>query len=248
MKLKKEVNQRKCSIDGCDGVYVAKGFCNMHYKRYKQHGSPYINLITINVCKVDDCEVRRVRQGYCSRHWGYFSRYGTAVPDSNIKLKFYSKSLDETYEHWVIKNSIDKCWGWSGSINNSGYGYFSCRGEAKAAHRYSYEKNIGEINNGLHVLHKCDNPQCSNPRHLFLGTMSDNIKDAYSKGRRKPVPIESMPRGNNCHLSKLTENQVVEIKKMISNGIGNTEIAKLFGVTHQTISCIRNNKTWKHIK
>ena len=246
MKLKKEVIKKECSIDDCNGVFIAKGYCYKHYRRFKNHGSPHVNLIKINPCKVDGCEIRRARQGYCSQHYGYFARYGTPIPD--VKLKFHSKSLDEAYEYGVIRNKENECWGWKRTTNNGGYGYFSSRGQKKwAAHRYSYEKYIGQIPDGLFVLHRCDNPPCSNPLHLFLGTNSDNTKDAYDKGRRKAVPIECMPRGNNCHLSKLTENQVVEIKKMISNGKSNTEIAKLFGVIHQTISAIRNKKTWKHI-
>ena len=246
MKLKKEATKKTCSIEDCNGVFVAKGYCNKHYNRFKVHGSPHINLIKINPCKVDGCETRRARQGYCSQHYGYFARYGTATP--NVKLKFHSKSLDEAYEYGVIRKEGNECWGWKHTTNNSGYGYFSSKGEkAIAAHRYSYEKYIGIIPDGLFVLHKCDNPPCSNPSHLFVGTNSDNIKDSYSKGRRKPVPIESMPRGDSCHLAKLSESQAIEIKNMITEGKGNTEIAKLFGIVHQTVSCIRNGKTWKHV-
>ena len=98
------------------------------------------------------------------------------------------------------------------------------------------------------VLHKCDNPPCSNPSHLFVGNNSDNVKDSYNKGRRKPVPIESMPRGSKCHLSKLKEHEVENIKKMIIDGVGNKEIAFLYKVTHKNISAIRVGKTWKHIQ
>jgi hypothetical protein len=246
MRLKKENQRVECDIDGCSAMRIAKGLCNMHYRRNKKHGSPLINLIKINPCLVEGCEVRRARQGYCSRHWGYFSRYGSATP--NVKLKFHGKTFDESYNHHVIRLNKKECWGWSGSINNSGYGYFSCKGIQKAAHRYSYEKNIGPIPDGLWVLHKCDNPKCNNPEHLFLGDNSANTKDAYSKGRRQKIPIEFMRRGKESHLSKLTEEEVICIKKLLSQGRTNTEIARLFGVTHGNISCIKLGQTWKHLE
>ncbi len=237
---------RLCSIEGCSGKHVAKSFCAKHYTRYKKHGDPFAYLRKINKCKISACIKKRARQGFCSHHYYCFVTYGEPTP--KVKLKFHSASLDEAYENWVIKDGINGCWSWSGWKNNGGYGYFSCKSKREAAHRYSYKKYIGPIKGGLFVLHKCDNPECSNPEHLFLGTNTDNINDAYSKGRRKSVPIESMRRGENCYLSKLKEKDVVEIKKMINNGIGNTQIANIFGVKHSTISCIRCNQTWKHVQ
>lgn len=82
-------------------------------------------------------------------------------------------------------NKTDTCWLWTGSIDVSGYGDCWFRGKTDGAHRVAWLIFNGEITDGLFVLHRCDNPKCVNPEHLFLGTHSDNMRDASSKGRLK---------------------------------------------------------------
>lgn len=77
----------------------------------------------------------------------------------------------------------DGCWEWQTHLSNKGYGFFSYHGKNVGAHRRSYEMAYGEIKDGLHVLHTCDNPPCIRPDHLKLGTMADNVKDMIKKGR-----------------------------------------------------------------
>lgn len=77
------------------------------------------------------------------------------------------------------------CWNWQRCKNKAGYGIYVYKQKNYLAHRFSWSLKNGDINKGLHVLHKCDNPACVNPDHLFLGTQSDNNKDCKSKGRHK---------------------------------------------------------------
>lgn len=242
MKLQ-DKKAKICMIEGCNEFHLARGYCCKHYGRLKRHGNPLTYLIKINKCKVEGCDKRRARQGFCSLHYQRNKTYGTPFPDK--LLRYISVSIHDGYENWVIRK--DGCWGWSGWHNPAGYAYFSHKQKKYAAHRYSYEYYNGPIKQGMMVCHHCDNPECSNPTHLFLGTNSDNMKDCYMKGRRKNIPVECMPRGESCHLSKLKTEQIIEIKKMIQTGFTNTEIACLFPVTHKNISLIRNEKIWKHI-
>ncbi len=92
-------------------------------------------------------------------------------------------SLSIRYHKNVIKQ--DNCWEWNAAKNESGYGVISYKSRTIGAHRASWLLHKGEIPNRLLVLHHCDNPPCSNPDHLFLGTHKDNSQDAMKKGRLK---------------------------------------------------------------
>lgn len=78
------------------------------------------------------------------------------------------------------------CWLWTANIGRNGYGQIQIKRRPVPAHRAAWELFKGPIPKGMHVCHRCDTPACVNPDHLFLGTMSDNIKDSYAKGRSKP--------------------------------------------------------------
>ena len=165
-------------------------------------------------------------------------------------------SLDCHFENYVVRNE-NGCWGWAGVHSKSGYGKMSRgRNNPTHAHRYSYEKHIGQIPDGLFVLHKCDNPPCTNPAHLFVGTNRDNMHDAMRKGRNRPPPIQRgmdnilvrnpllRPMGAKHHSAKLTEQQVLEIAKSEEQG---SVLAKAFGVSPTLISNIRRRRIWKHL-
>ena len=90
------------------------------------------------------------------------------------------------------------CWIWTGSKDKDGYGLFHARPNHQKAHRFSYELFKGAIGKDLLVCHKCDNPSCVNPKHLWLGTYHDNLKDMYNKGNEKP-PYRNVTHCLNGH-------------------------------------------------
>lgn len=99
----------------------------------------------------------------------------------------YRKSLELRF--WSKVKKTETCWLWIAATNIGGYGFFSVGGRRSgrmvAAHRISYELTYGTFNEELFVLHKCDNPPCVRPEHLFLGDNYDNVLDAIKKGRKK---------------------------------------------------------------
>lgn len=78
---------------------------------------------------------------------------------------------------------LSDCWHFCGARNEFGYGRMTFNGRLQVAHRLSYQAFVGPIPDGLSVLHRCDNPSCINPDHLWLGTYSDNRRDCVAKGR-----------------------------------------------------------------
>lgn len=145
----------------------------------------------------------------------------------------------------VNKNTDTGCWEWIGGKRDGRYGAFKLNGKNYRPHRLVYEWfNNKKIPNNLLICHKCDNPKCVNPEHLFLGTNQDNADDMVKKGRSSNGDDR---KGENNLGNKLKNNDVLEIRKLIKEGLTNIEIAKKYNVHHATISLIRLEKTWNHI-
>jgi HNH endonuclease len=136
-----------------------------------------------------------------------------------------------------------ECWEWQGPINSSGYGRFVIENSHKLAHRVAYEMFVGEIPSGMNVCHVCDNRICVNPHHLWLGTQSENLLDAVSKGRM----FQPNTNGENNGNRKLSSNDVQTIRSLFIGGHKKFRIADIFNVSASTISDIISRKTWKDI-
>lgn len=108
-------------------------------------------------------------------------------------------SIEDMFWEQVDKAS-DGCWLWNGKRRANGYGIFGLCGYPYGAHRFAYFLINGNIPKGHIICHKCDNPPCVRPDHLYCGTHKDNSKDAWDRGRRIPVSVshpESVPSGDN---------------------------------------------------
>lgn len=111
------------------------------------------------------------------------------------------------------------------------------KGNVDLSHRVAFRLAIQEPGDKC-VLHKCDNPPCCNPKHLFLGTRRDNVDDRHKKGR------DNAPRGVDHHDARLSPLDIIAIRASKEMGVS---LAKKFGVTPQHICRIKKRKTWKHI-
>jgi len=134
------------------------------------------------------------------------------------------------------------CLEWMAGLRN-GYGHFNIRKQFVYAHRFAWELVNGPVPDDLVVCHHCDNPRCVNTDHLFLGTKADNTHDMIEKGRA----VHSPRYGESIGTSKLTAQQVLEIRsEKYANWYG-TDIAAEFGVTETLISSILNRRSWRHL-
>ncbi len=143
----------------------------------------------------------------------------------------------------VAVNEDSGCWEWTGARDKDGYGWFRANKKMVRSHRGAFEIFKGLIKYGNYVCHKCDNPSCVNPYHLFQGTNTDNMKDMSAKGRGKKQ------NGESNSSSKLTEKTVLLLRDFMErNGRGSANfLARWIGVSRRHLNKIKRRQTWRHI-
>lgn len=142
--------------------------------------------------------------------------------------------MDSIHRH-SIPEPNSGCWLWMGSTATGGYGRVWHKGKPELAHRVSYWLACGPTSD-KQVLHRCDNPACVNPDHLFLGDIAGNMGDRDKKGRQA--------RGERQGSAVLTETQV----RLLRDAKGSERaLAKQFGIAPSTVRKIRLRKTWAHL-
>lgn len=145
---------------------------------------------------------------------------------------------------WRAVEKTDGCWLWMGCRHYKGYGEFTIgkiRGKLSKtkAHRMAWTLSNGEIPAGMLVCHRCDNPQCVNPNHLFLGTAKTNKLDCIFKGRHA--------FGEKAGRAKLTESKVKEVRKLDQEGMTRVKIGALFGISGRNVTSICRREIWRHV-
>ena len=164
---------------------------------------------------------------------------------------FYQREKSLFIKFWekVLVDDDDKCWEWNASKNKKGYGNFYISvGHSKdkhcLSHRMAYKFRYGDFDESLFVCHKCDNPSCVNPSHLFLGTNQDNMNDKKEKGR-----INGQIHGEKNSNAKLKEKDIIRIRKLYNpRKYTLNMLAKEYNVHHSTIGYIINRRLWDHVK
>lgn len=141
------------------------------------------------------------------------------------------KPVLQRFEEYFTKS--DGCWVWKGSLTHNGYGRFKRNYLSLKAHRVSYELYLGEIPEGLLVLHMCDNPACVNPSHLTVGTQTENVRDCIVKGRKASV---------------LTPADIPEIRDLIKCKLfSQVELGEIYNCDRDTIARIETGAAWKAV-
>lgn len=162
-----------------------------------------------------------------------------------MRRKSAQKRVDK---FWSKVDKTDKCWLWIAFRNPKGYGQFKPPGQnPKLAHRVSWEMVNGKIPPGMFVCHKCDNPPCVNPEHLYIGTPADNTRDMKNRGRQQWFGNYDR-RGSRNYAAKLTEVDIPIICIMNKKlGLSPTEISRKFDVNATTIVRILSGAGWAHV-
>lgn len=181
-------------------------------------------LKNIKVCTIDNCEQKHVANGLCRKHYMRMWNYG--------RLELLDR---EPIESKYSINQKTGCWEWLLGKDKDGYGKICAGRKSLRAHRYLWELKNGPIPSGLLVCHKCDNPKCVNPDHMFLGTHKDNHDDRGRKNRQA--------KGEVSGSAKFTENIIQGILTASSY----KEAKERFGVSKTHYFRIKRKETWRHI-
>ena len=151
-------------------------------------------------------------------------------------------SLPERFWSKVDIRGEDECWNWRAGMSQQGYGSVKIKRKNTQAHKVAFLLGGGVLTQQKPwVLHKCDNPSCCNPAHLFAGNVADNVKDMCQKERNKWVV------GERHGLSKLKKDDVLEIRSLNASGIAYQSLATRFGVSKNAIWCVCTRRTWRHV-
>ena len=146
--------------------------------------------------------------------------------------------LTERFWSKVDRRGPDQCWEWTGWKDDAGYGLLKIRGKRHRAHRLSYEDATGTAPGLMFVCHRCDNPSCVNPAHLFLGTNAENLADRDRKGR------QSRSIGEASYWARLTFDEVAELRQLRAEGWRQVDLAARYGVSQPAVSMICSGKRW----
>jgi len=147
------------------------------------------------------------------------------------------RTAEERFWTRVTRGAPDECWLWTGGGDWGGYGIFWYNGVNTTAHRASYEMFVRKLPADLFVCHSCDNRRCVNPRHLFVGTPGDNMRDRDAKGRQA--------KGEQFARSSITPDTVRMIR---ASSLSDTASAAKLGVTKGAINHIRHRRNWRHVE
>lgn len=185
-------------------------------------------------CSVDGCEsAGNLRRGWCFKHYMRWRRHGDP---GHTERTVTLGTVEERFRAKVDRRGPDDCWPWTGHTLR-GYGQFQAgtgRDESRIvyAHRFAYELATGEDPGDLFVCHRCDNPPCCNPDHLFLGDNADNMHDMAVKGRHGRTTT--------------TLDQARAVKRMLHEGATQGQIVEAVGVPLHTVKNIRRGTAWRH--
>lgn len=184
-------------------------------------------------CSHPGCTSESKHLGFCNMH---YIRQHKGKPMDRKRMK---GPLLLRFPQNFTKGKEDECWPWIGWFNQNGYGQIKDGHKHLLAHRVAYALNIGDIPNGMCVLHKCDNPACVNPNHLRLGTKKENNLDKVIRDR--------CAKGQATNIAKITPEQVVEIRTRRCAGETLSSIGKDFGLGTSQIWRITKNQSWTHV-
>ena len=225
----------ECKFDGCGKPARGAGYCTGHYQQYNKGGieslKPLRERLKIDrtaKCGVDGCSNLVEKKHLCGMHYQRRKKHGDPLIVGKAPSRL-QPTMDKLLRR-LTPGKPEDCWEWQGSTNAKGYGFITATEiNEQLAHRVAYRLWVGDIPEGLCVLHKCDNRKCCNPSHFFLGDNADNTRDMVNKRRQR---------------HKLSEDDVREIRDR-NNSL--KFLCEKFSITNSMISLVRRKKVYTYV-
>lgn len=209
--------------------------------------------------RMRQAKLRRRPDGYTPCHKKKITDYPLKDWDPDyLDSRFFSHidrsgPLPDQSVHYY--EGLGVCWIWRGKKSPKGFGLTSVKSLVFHVHRLSYYLHVGDIPEGMNVLHSCDNPECSNPDHLFLGTNVESAKIKVSKGRAtnalhwlgRVIDRSNYKRGSGMYNASFTDDQVIDMRIRYSNGISTEHIAASYGVHVGTVARALSGATYGYL-
>lgn len=233
---------RPCSVENCNGnaspyAKGARGYCNAHYKRLLRHGSPTggkgRRSREFVKCRIASCDRRLSTDGLCAIHYQRWKRTGDP-----LCLLGKPTPANDYFHDVVLPYDGDDCLIWPFNRRADGYAMLWHEGKSVRAPRMICEELLGEPPTSKHeAAHSCGKGHlgCVNPKHLRWATPAENDHDKIDHGTRL--------RGSRSPVAKLTEDEVLEIRRLIGQ-LSFAKIGAIFGVSRGAISSIRYGRSW----
>lgn len=195
----------------------------------------------LSACQEDGCSRPLMARGRCRKH--YKRWYTETTADARPRASWVkTKTPERRFWEKVDKRGPDECWPWTASRMKFGHGEFFVSPERGKVPAHSYARELHEgrpCPPGMETCHRCDNPPCCNPAHLYFGTRRQNVDDMIKRGR--------MLVGSARSSAKLTEDQVLEIRVRAATGEPRKRIAADFGISHDYVTQITGGSIWRHV-
>lgn len=232
-----------CSVPECGRKVIARNLCQSHYARQRRGvplDKPLRRRIIGATCEIDGCHRKHAARGLCATHLGR-QRNGRPL-DRPIRPVLNTDDVLQRLRHYAPVGEPNECWEWTRSLNK-GYGVISIgSGKVRGAHIVAWELANGRpLPPGMVVRHTCDNPPCTNPAHLILGTHADNVRDRVEHGKAT--------KGEGNSRAKITDHVVREIRRLYATGgWSQRRLAAHFGISQPNIHVIVTQKGWHHVE
>jgi hypothetical protein len=173
------------------------------------------------------------------------------VHTATIEVKDAERFWKKVDKNGPAHGTGGQCWRWLGTRDGKGYGQLYVKGRMIRAHRFSYFLHNNTPSDSC-VLHRCDNANCVNPEHLFLGSQADNMADMKAKGRaRGGTSSEQAPKGEQNYMAILNQQQVIEIRRRYRrwsyHGSNARQLGQEFGVSRTAIVDVVSRRNWRHV-